>query len=169
MNRKNFLILFTSVFSLLLIISVGLMKTGVLVKERTLIEVIEEDRYFNGTEPPLVVESLISGRIIEYPAWEEIVKVELTEEDAKEIVNLLSNTKVKRTSKEIQPEVTTYYIHLNNNGYTMPYQIDVSLTFQLNEEKNAMIFRPIYGDEYETEDLTLYNKLNEIIEKTSLK
>lgn len=164
MNRKNFLILFTSVFSLLLIISVVLMKTGVLVKEQEwkLIEVIEEDRYVNRTEP-LVVESLISGRIIEYPTREKVVTIDLTEEDAQEIVNLLSNTKVKRTSKKIQPDVKTYYISLNNNGYTMPYQINVSLKLQLNEEESGMIFDTV--ETYETEDLKIYYKLIELFEK----
>ena len=164
MNRKNFLILFTSVFSLLLIISVVLMKTGVLVKEQEwkLIEVIEEDRYVNRTEP-LVVESLISGRIIEYPTREEVVTIDLTEEDAQEIVNLLSNTKVKRTSKKIQPDVKTYYISLNNNGYTMPYQINVSLKLQLNEEESGMIFDSV--ETYETEDLKIYYKLIELFEE----
>ena len=164
MNRKNFLILFTSVFSLLLIISVVLMKTGVLVKEQEwkLIEVIEEDRYVNRTEP-LVVESLISGRIIEYPTREKVVTIDLTEEDAQEIVNLLSNTKVKRTSKKIQPDVKTYYISLNNNGYTMPYQINVSLKLQLNEEESGMIFDSV--ETYETEDLKIYYKLIELFEE----
>ena len=50
----------------------------------------------------------------------------------------------------------------------MPYQIDVTLTLQLNEEENAMLFE--FGSEgYVTADLTIYKKLNELIEKYSVK
>ena len=168
MNRKTFLILFGSVFSLLIIISIVLIKTGLLMNERTVIDVVEENGDFKVGEP-LVVESLISGRISKITTrYEDAVVVELTEADAKEIVNLLTHTKVNRTAETPQSDREMFYINLNNNGYTMPYQIDVSLTFQLNEEENAMIFQPLFGVEYETEDLTLYNKLNEIIEKTSV-
>ena len=141
------------------------------MNERTVIDVVEENGDFKVGQP-FVVESLISGRIskstTKFSLYKSDVMVELTEADAKEIVNLLTQTKVNRTAETYRLNGETFNLHLNNNGYTMPYQIDVSLTFQLNEEENAMIFEPLFGDKYETEDLRLYNKLNEIIEKTSV-
>ncbi len=172
MNRKIFLILFTSVFSLLLIITIVLIKTGQLTNEQTVMELVEKDGSFKRSEP-LVVESLISGSITVRPTgfyddYEDSVIVDLTQADAKEIVNLLSNTTVKRTVETEQENGQLYYIHLNNNGYTMPYQIDVALTLQLNEDENALIYQSEQGG-YVTEDLTIYKKLNEIIEKNSPK
>lgn len=170
MNRKTFLILFTSVFSIVVIISIVLIKTGVLMNERTVIGVIEENGDFRVGEP-LVVESLISGSISKsttsFSLYGDDVWVELTEADAKELVKLLENTKVNRTVETLRVDTETFNIHLNNNGYTMPYQIDVFLTLQLNEEANGVIFDTGYGEDYVTEDLKLFNKLNDILEKNS--
>ena len=170
MNRKTFLILFTSVFCLLLISSTILIKTGQFTNERTIMDLAEEHGYFKRLEP-LVVESLVTGSITKstsrFADFEDEVRIELTKEDTKELVNLLSRTKAKRTIETLREEGETFNIHLNNNGYTMPYQLDVALTLQLNEEENAMIVG--YADGYITEDLTIYKKLNELIEKYSVK
>ena len=172
MNRKTFLIVFTSVFSLLIIISIVLIKTGQLTNERTVMELVEKHGYFKKSEP-LVVESLVSGSITKgttrYFDYENDIRINLTKADTKELVNLLSRTNVKRTVETFRGEEETFSIHFNNNGYTMPYQIDVSLTLQLNEEEDAMIFQPGYEYGYVTEDLTIYKKLNELIEKYSVK
>lgn len=172
MKRKTFLILFTSVFSLLLISAIVLLKNGLLTNEQTVMELVEKHGYFKKSEP-LVVESLVTGTIIKsttsFYNYENPISIKLSKEDTKELVNLLSQTKIKRTVETFLGEGETYYIHLNNNGYTMPYQIDVSLTLQLNEEGNALIFGAGYEGEYVTEDLTIYYKLNEFIEKNSVK
>ena len=171
MNRKTFLILFTSVFSLLLISAIVLLKNGLLTNEQTVMELVEKNGYFKKSEP-LVVESLVTGTIIKsttsFYYYENPISIKLSKEDTKELVYLLSQTKIKRTVETFRGEGETYFIHLNNNGYTMPYQIDVTLTLQLNEEENAMLFES-GSDGYVTADLTIYKKLNELIEKYSVK
>lgn len=172
MNRKTFLILFTSVFSLLIIISIVLIKTGQFTNERTVMDLVEKHGYFKRSEP-LVVESLVSGWITKGTTShfnnENDIEINLTKADTKELVNLLSHTKAKRTVETFRGEEETFYIRLNNNGYTMPYQLDVALTLQLNEEENGLIFEPEYAEGYVTEDLAIYTKITELIEKYSVK
>ena len=171
MKRKTFLILFTSVFSLLLIISIVLIKTGQFTNERTVMDLVEKHGYFKRSEP-LVVESLVSGWITESSTRlsnGDEVTIELTKEDTKELVNLLTRTKAKRTVETFRGEGETFYIRLNNNGYTMPYQLDLALTLQLNEEEKGLIFEPEYAEGYVTEDLSIYTKITELIEKYSVK
>jgi hypothetical protein len=148
------------------------MKTGHFTNERTVMELMEEYGDFKKWEP-LVVESLVTGSITKSTSiffnFEDEVRIELTKEDTKELVNLLSRTKAKRTIETLRDEGETFNIRLNNTGYTMPYQLDVALTLQLNEEENAMIFVPRYAEGYITEDLTIYKKINELIEKYSVK
>ncbi|WP_274306985.1 hypothetical protein [Solibacillus daqui] len=89
--------------------------------------------------------------------------VRLSESDAQAILDVFATTKVKKTNKKFKDD-QSYETTLSNNGYTMSY--DLEFQFSLQKNKDEVLIRADFSDsKYITKDLSIYNKLVEIMEK----
>lgn len=137
-------------------------------EETTLMEVADNSTHFEEVKP-FLVESIVSG-FMTFREKDVDERVELSKSEAQEMINLLATTKVRKTNKILKNEDIhgLYTLSLDNNGYTMSYDVEVFLMFQKNNDSNEVLIITDFSDSvYRTEDLSIYNKLVEIMEKAS--
>ena len=136
-------------------------------KENTLIDVAKNSSFFE-EDKPFVFESLISGRISLKSENSQFAK--LSESSAKELANVLNTSTVKESNKSLKSKgYPTYMIVLNNENYTMSYDLEIFFMMQKDEETNEVLINADFADGiYVTDDLSIYDKVIELIEKDSL-
>lgn len=131
-------------------------------------EVAENSTYFEEGKP-FVAESIVSGYLT-FRNHETDAGVALSSSDAQEIIALLATTKVRKTNKTFKVDRSQgeYMLSLDNNGYTMSYDVKISLFFQKDKDSNEVFIMADFSESnYLTEDLSIYNKLVEMLEKAS--
>lgn len=137
-------------------------------EETTLMEVADNSTHFEEVKP-FLAESIVSG-FMTFREKDVDERVELSKSEAQEMINLLATTKVRKTNKILKNEDIhgLYTLSLDNNGYTMSYDVEVFLMFQKNNGSNEVLIITDFSDSvYRTEDLSIYNKFVEIMEKAS--
>ena len=137
------------------------------LKETTLIEEAKNSTYFD-EDKPFLAESFISG-FMSYRYKEDEAGTEISESDAQKIINLLTTAKVKKTSKSIADvDSGGYILALDNNGYTMSYDLAIEFSMKKNKETNEILIMSNYSDSvYVMEDSNFYNHLVKLLKKES--
>ncbi|AWE08804.1 hypothetical protein DCE79_16210 [Lysinibacillus sp. 2017] len=165
MTKKKWISIIATV--VVLFVAILFVRGTFFQEETTLLEVAKNSTYFE-EDKPFLAESIISGYMT-YRYKEESAGTEISESDAQDIIDLLATTKVKKTLKSIADvDSGMYILALDNNGYTMSY--DLAIDFLLKENKdNEILITTNYSDEvYILEDSNFYNKLVEILKKAPL-
>ncbi|MEK4532137.1 hypothetical protein [Solibacillus sp. FSL K6-1554] len=123
--------------------------------------------YFEEDEP-FLAESLVSG-IMSYRLKKEHGGADILESDAQELIELLSTTKVKKTSKSIEStESKVYMIALDNSEVDMSYDLLVNFSMQKNKDDKVLITADYVEGTYEMENSNFYIKVVEIIKERPL-
>jgi hypothetical protein len=77
---------------------------------------------------------------------------------------------VKESNKSLKSKgYPTYMVVLNNENYTMSYDLEIFFMMQKDDETNEVLISADFADGiYVTDDLSIYDKVIELIEKDSL-
>lgn len=166
MNKKRIL-LFTLIYTAILLLIIFNPFTKAEKAEGLLLDIIKESA---AEDTPFVEESLIYGTSYkdeEDP--EDIQHILLTEEEIRELLNILSSTEVKEMEVlkiadfvELWDgnEAETYSVDLTNRGYTMPYDVELKFDMRPYDEGKLLIWERANGH-YLTEDFRVFDKLKE--------
>lgn len=167
MNKKRIL-LFTLIYTAILLLIIFNPFTKAEKAEGLLLDIIKESA---AEDTPFVEESLIYGTSYKDEEDPEAIQhILLTEEEIRELLNILSSTEVKEMEVlkiadfvELWDgnEAETYSVDLTNRGYTMPYDVELKFVMRPYDEGKLLIRERANGGHYLTEDFRVFDKLKE--------